>query len=46
MYAKRGNVKITKIVSDLCDAIVESQSIAIVQSRSQNRVKATCFVKG
>ena len=32
MYTKRGNVKITKIVSDLCDAIiVDSKKVVLFE---------------
>ena len=31
MYTKRGNVKITKIVSDLRDAIVDSKKVVLFE---------------
>ena len=44
MYTKRGNVKITKIVSDLRDAIVDWKKVCsvVTQKRVRHLIKRYC----
>ena len=46
MYTKRGNVKITKIVSDLRDAIVDLKKVVLFEFKSTiaSRKSETIFV--
>ena len=44
MYTKRGNVKITKIVSDLRDAIVDLKKVVLFELKMTEVSVETCFV--
>ena len=41
MYAKRGNVKITKIVSDLRDAIVDLKKVVLFEYEKPLSVRSS-----